>query len=383
MTIVTIQPGDSLYKIGKNYGVSVDQLVKANGIDPNRYLVIGDSLIIPSPEEKTQSIHVNGFAYPFIDREVLKKTLPYLTYLSIFSYGISNEGELVKLDNDTDMIKMAREQNVAPVLVLTTVDESGGFNSDRAVKLLRSQENQQHIADQLKAVIREKDYYGVNVDMEYIPAAYRQAYVDFVEFLRKELAPHPVFASLAPKTSGEQRGLLYEAHDYDGIGEAADQVIIMSYEWGYTYGPPMAVAPIGKVEQVMNYATQRIPPEKILMGLPNYGYDWRLPFERGRPARSISNTEAIYLARKYGAEIQYDDEAQSPTFRYYDTRAQQHEVWYEDARSYQAKLALAKSLNLNGVSIWNIMRFFQPLYTLLDGYFNIVKIPNNPPSTTT
>ena len=155
---------------------------------------------------------------------------------------------------------------------------------------------------------------------------------------------------------------------------AADSVLVMTYEWGYTYGPPMAVAPLNKVEQVMNYAVAEIPPEKLLMGIPNYGYDWRLPFEKGRPARSIGNYEAVALARKYGAEIQFDEEAQSPWFRYYDNRAQQHEVWFEDARSYQAKLALVRSLRVSGVSIWNIMRFFQPLYTLLEGYFDIVKI---------
>ena len=95
MRIVTIQPGDSLYKIGKTYGVTVDQLVAANGIDPNKYLVIGDSLIVPSPEGKWGPLIVNGYAYPFIDREVLKKTLPYLTYLSVFSYGVDDEGGLV------------------------------------------------------------------------------------------------------------------------------------------------------------------------------------------------------------------------------------------------------------------------------------------------
>ena len=111
------------------------------------------------------------------------------------------------------------------------------------------------------------------------------------------------------------------------------------------------------------------------MGLPNYGYDWTLPYEQGQPARSIGNDEAIAIARKYGAEIQYDETAEGPWFRYYDTRRRQHEVWFEDARSYQAKLALVRDLGIKGVSIWNLMRFFQPLYTLLDGYFNIVKIP--------
>lgn len=375
MTIVTIQPGDSLYKIGRSYGVSVEQLVRANGIDPNKYLVIGDSLIVPSPQEKSGPLQVNGYAYPFIDREVLRKTLPYLTYLSIFSYGVTDEGGLVPLQNDKELITAAKAAGVAPMLVLTTVDESGGFNSERSVRLLESADRRQRLANELKAVMDEKGYYGVDVDMEYIPGRLRQNYTELVEFLKEQLAPHPVFIALAPKTSREQPGLLYEAHDYAGMGAAADMALIMTYEWGYTYSSPMAVAPLPNVERVMNFAVGEIPKDKLLMGLPNYGYDWTLPYEKGRPARSIGNYEAVAIARKYGAEIQYDATAQTPWFRYYDVRRRQHEVWFEDARSYQAKLALVRDLGIAGVSIWNIMRFFQPLYTLLDSTFDIVKLP--------
>lgn len=374
MTIVTIQPGDSLYKIGKTYGVSVEQLVRANGIDPNKYLVVGDSLIVPSPEEKSGPLEVNGYAYPFIDREVLRKTLPYLTYLSIFSYGVTDEGALVPLRDDEPLIEMAKNAGVAPLLVLTTVDESGGFNSERAVRILENGDSRQRLADELRAVIAQKGYYGVDVDMEYIPGRLREDYTALVEFLKKELAPHPVFIALAPKTSRDQPGLLYEAHDYAGMGQAADRTLIMTYEWGHTYGPPLAVAPLPNVARVMDFAVGEIPREKLLMGLPNYGYDWTLPYEQGQPARSIGNYEGVAIARKYGAEIQFDETAESPWFRYYDTRKRQHEVWFEDARSYQAKLALVRELGIKGVSIWNLMRFFQPLYTLLDGYFDIVKL---------
>ena len=140
------------------------------------------------------------------------------------------------------------------------------------------------------------------------------------------------------------------------------------------FSPPMAVAPLPNVARVMDFALQEIPKDKVLMGLPNYGYDWKIPFEREHPARSIGNYEAIAIARKYGANIQYDETAQSPWFRYYDARRQQHEVWFEDARSYQAELNLVRELGIKGVSIWNIMRWYKPLYCLLDAHFDIVKI---------
>lgn len=374
MTIVTIQPGDTLYGIAKRYGIPLDQLIDANGIDPHRYLVVGDSLIIPSPEESAGPLQVNGFAYPFIDRKILKKALPYLTYLSIFSYGFAKEGALIPLHNDRPLISLAKEAGVAPLLVLTTVDESGGFSARRAADLLQDKGAQERLAKELKEVLLEKGYYGILVDIEYIPAALSENYTDFIAYLKDRLAPFSVIVSLAPKIGEGQRGLLYEGQDYRALGAAADLASVMTYEWGHTFGAPMAVAPIGQVEEVLRYARSQIPAEKILMGLPNYGYDWTLPYNRDYPARSVGNHEAVELARKYGAQIQYDEETKAPYFRYYGRHSTKHEVWYEDARSYREKLALAQKLGIGGISIWNLMRFYQPLYTLLNELFDIVKI---------
>ena len=118
--------------------------------------------------------------------------------------------------------------------------------------------------------------------------------------------------ALAPKSSGDQPGLLYEGHDYPALGQAADAVLLMTYEWGYTYGPPLAVAPLPQVQRVLDYALSVIPREKILLGVPTYGYDWPLPYERGvTRATSLSPQAALALARQYGAEIQFDPVSQA------------------------------------------------------------------------
>ena len=117
--------------------------------------------------------------------------------------------------------------------------------------------------------------------------------------LREAMAQegYQVSVAVPPKTSSEQRGLLYEGVDYRLLGENADTVFLMTYEWGYTYGPPMAVAPIEKVRDVVDYAVTQIPKDKLLMGIPNYGYDWPLPYERGLTrAMTIGNEEAVSIA---------------------------------------------------------------------------------------
>lgn len=224
--------------------------------------------------------------------------------------------------------------------------------------------------------MQTKGYRALDVDFEFVPPTDKQAYIDFVRKLTTTLNPLGIIVNvaLAPKTSSGQPGLLYEAHDYAGLGSVANEVLLMTYEWGYTYGPPMAVAPLNKVNQVTLFATTQIPPDKISLGIPNYGYDWPLPWVQGTVATSIGNLQAIDIARENQAAIVFDTVAQSPFFEYIDDGGSPHVVWFEDARSIEAKLKLVNGYSMKGIGIWNIMRPFTQLWTVTRQYFNILKL---------
>ncbi len=144
----------------------------------------------------------------------------------------------------------------------------------------------------------------------------------------------------------------------------------MTYEWGYTYGPPMAVAPVGAVRRVVEFALTQMDAAKILLGFPNYAYDWTLPFTAGATrAQSIGNEAAPLLAAQYGAEIQFDTQSQTPYFTYLDEAGQPHEVWFEDVRSAQAKFALLSEYGLLGLGYWNFMRPFTAGFSLQNYLF--------------
>ena len=143
-----------------------------------------------------------------------------------------------------------------------------------------------------------------------------------------------------------------------------------SYEWGYTYGPPMAVAPVGAVRRVVEFALTQMDAAKILLGFPNYAYDWTLPFTAGATrAQSIGNEAAPLLAAQYGAEIQFDTQSQTPYFTYLDEAGQPHEIWFEDVRSAQAKFALLPEYGLLGLGYWNFMRPFTAGFSLQNYLF--------------
>lgn len=137
----------------------------------------------------------------------------------------------------------------------------------------------------------------------------------------------------------------------------------------------MAVAPLPSVRRVLEYALTEIPREKIFLGIPNYGYDWALPYEKGvTKAVTMGNIAAVRLAVDTGSEILFDEASQAPYFYYTDLQGTAHVVWFEDVRSLSAKFGLVTEKGLNGCGYWNIMRPFPQNYLLLNGTFRIEKV---------
>lgn len=376
MQIYVVQPGDSLDRIAGLYGTTIAELSYANQIPYPYQLAVGQALLVPIGEGDVDRriVSANGYAYPFISPWVLEQTMPYLTSLFVFSYGFTTEGQLIPPDVSEDwMIAEALDFSVSPILVLTPLGADGRFNNNLIHEVLISETAMETLISNLLQTMEEKGFQGVDVDFEYILAEDRDRFTSFVAELRRRMnaAGYVVSVALAPKTSADQPGLLYEGKDYGGLGAAADEVLLMAYEWGYTYGPAMAVAPLNKVRQVIEYALTEIPSEKINLGIPNYGYDWTLPYVRGESrAVTIGNVEAVQIAIGRGVPILFDETAQSPFFRYVSD-GREHEVWFEDVRSLQAKYNLLNEYDLKGIGVWQIMRLFRAMWLLYAGLFYV------------
>jgi spore germination protein len=117
-----------------------------------------------------------------------------------------------------------------------------------------------------------------------------------------------------------------------------------------------------------------MPRYKIFMGFQIYARDWLIPHVRGQEAETFSNHEALERAIRYGVNIQYDRVAQSPFYRYRDAQGRQHEVWFEDTRSAQAKFDTVKGYRLGGISYWALGYPYPENWTLLEDNFSIRKL---------
>jgi len=281
MVIHVVQPGDSLYRIAQENGVPLQYLIQQNELREPTRLTAGETIVVPQPSQtyivkrgdtlesiaarngttvmrlwqdnpqldgmdhiypgqqlvlsfkqpRIGTFSVNGYAYPNIDQRILRKTLPYLTYLSVFSYGFDRTGRVIP-QNATLLTRMARQYGVKPLLVLTTLGEDGHFSGERASDLLQNPSAQATMLESLAQIMTSQGFSGVDIDFEYIPPENAERYAAFINTARGRLESQgfTVMVALAPKTSADQPGLLYEAHDYAALGSAADDVLLMTYE---------------------------------------------------------------------------------------------------------------------------------------------------------
>lgn len=282
MTIHVVQAGETVGSIAESYGVSPARLAADNAVPPSGALAVGQTLVVRFPrqvhavrrgetlasiaeahgttvrrlwqnnwplggetdlrpwenlvisyfDEPLGSAVFNGYAYPFIDASLLDAELPFLTCLTPFTYGITADGDLLQLEDDA-LLSAARQRGTLPVMHLSTLTETDQFDTQRAALVLTDAAVQDRLVSQVQQTLRRRGYAGLDVDFEFLPGQLAAAYAAFLSRLRRLLNPQGFFlwAALAPKTSAQQRGLLYEGHDYAAVGAAVDGVLLMTYEW--------------------------------------------------------------------------------------------------------------------------------------------------------
>ncbi|WP_027964418.1 LysM peptidoglycan-binding domain-containing protein [Halalkalibacillus halophilus] len=375
----TVQQGDSYYSIAQKLNIPYEELAAYNDLSLDVPLQVGQELQIPTVPKR--AITTNAYIEPTggevsaVLTQSARARTPLLTYLAPFSYQVNRDGTLNGPPLG-ELPEIATANNASLMMVVTNLEE-GSFSQDLGRIILTDETVQNTMLDEIIRVAQAIGYKDIHFDFEFLPPDTREAYNQFLRKAKARFQDQGLLLStaLAPKLSAEQVGAWYEAHDYAAHGEIADFVVLMTYEWGYSGGPPMAVSPIGPVREVVEYALSEMPADKILLGQNLYGYDWTLPFvEGGEFATAISPNQAIRIARDNQQAIEYDEEAQAPYFFYYDDEQQQHEVWFEDARSIQAKFDLIEELGLKGISYWKLGLAFPQNWALLGSRFDIEKL---------
>ncbi|MEH7112835.1 glycosyl hydrolase family 18 protein [Neobacillus niacini] len=367
-----VQPGDSLYFISQMSFIPVETLRLYNGLQSD-VLMVGMRLYLP-PRRKYEA---EGFSYitpstPETNQMIVQTFAPINTYFGIFEYHVLEDGSLSTL-NDVQLIRIVRENKVAPLVVITNLTTTG-FDPELTKRVLNTPEIRERLINNIYNLVKTKNYAGVNIDFERIREGERDLYSGFLRSLSERLRPEGYYTSVAvpAKTSDDIPWL--KGYDYGGIGAAVDLVFIMAYDWHEASSPPGPVAPIREVRQTIEYALNHMRGNKIILGVPRYGYDWTMTDGTVASAEATSVARAIETAMKYQVPIQYSTEYQQPFFYYRDETGKRHIVWFEDIRARARKLQLVVDYRLGGIGAWQLGLHFPQSAIVVREFLSTKKI---------
>jgi spore germination protein len=376
--LYTVQAGDSLESIAKQHGTTPMELLRNNPyLSDMEFLYAGETIVISYQTNRKRTIATIGYTFSYIDRSVLIKTLPFLTYLTIFNYRTTSEGEIISNADDTEIIQLAKAFDVAPMMFISTMTEEGIVSREVTYNIINNPTVQDRFIDNALYILRTKGFYGINIYAENVT----NGNIDSIAaYLKKASAifhseGYKVLVTITPATNVDIPGVNFERLDYSKLSEYADGIIFSSYDWARSYSYPSAIFPVNILRELLDYVVSIIPPEKIFLGVTALGYDWTLPYVPGATeAVVISNNSAVQIAAENKIPIQFNEVAQSSYFYYIDSDGILHVVWFKDARSFNARTGLIEEYNLQGISIWTVMRFDTRMWLIINNQYYIQKL---------
>jgi spore germination protein len=298
-----------------------------------------------------------------------------LTFLTVFNYRINAEGDLNNLD-DQEIVDMAKEYGVIPMMLVSTLSEQGIGNSEAAYIILNNPEIQDRMINNIINNIQAKGYLGLNQFFQFLTPETKTLVENFIIKMSTRLKSYGLryTVTITPRTNIERTEVTYESIDYSTISQYTDAMLFLSYDWGYSFGPPASVTPVNILREVINNIIKIVPPEKFVLGLPVIGYDWALPYVPGFTiANAIIPNAAILLAADQGALIRYNEVSAAPYY-FYSISDELHNVWFKDARSIDTITRLVPEYGLQGISIWNNMFFFTQMWLVINNLYDILKV---------
>ncbi|HSU79655.1 MAG TPA: glycosyl hydrolase family 18 protein [Candidatus Angelobacter sp.] len=365
-----IKARDTLWKLALQFRTSVGRLLEANpNLSPEK-LSIGQVVAVPTPIK--YPLQTLAFVDAYLPQSVsnqLSSLSPLLTYVAVFGYATQSNGALTPARDDA-LLQLIKAQGIRPLLVVS--NSTGSSFSPDLARLVLDPLVRANLIRSIKQNVLDKGYAGVSTDFEFIPANLRPQWTAFLLELKQALGGLILQVNVPSKTSDMPTNPIVGAYDYAAIGKIADIFTVLTYDYGYSIGPPDPIAPPWWIEQVITYTLTLVPKSKVMMAIPLYAYDWLIPDLPTVNAAALSVNAAQNLALSHYSLIQYDSHNESPYFSYMkDTHT--HKVWFEDPRSLLAKYRLLEAYELPGVAYWRLGFDFPQNWAFIKDNFQVVK----------
>ncbi len=308
------------------------------------------------------------------------KIQPELTHLSYFGLGVDDDGTIIIRDEDGNLHPGYNKLSSDQMLLLAQELEANKqsfeialvqFNPDKIQKLANNPEAHQNLLRSLDSILLAYPVNGINIDIEYsgeVTPELRDDFASLIEKISRHLDKkyNHVQLSIDVYATAATNQLIW---DMPRISRAVDYIIVMAYDFHRTSSTQAGpVAPLfggqaksdGDIHQNLRELLRYVPNEKILLGIPFYGYQWqtdsKIPKANTYPDSGVAASyqqvqELLTKKDQYQIETGWDDQALCPYLSFVED-GKDYVIYYENPTSIGYKLEYVRQLDLAGVAIW-------------------------------
>src|SRR5712664_3042455 len=189
---------------------------------------------------------------------------------------------------------------------------------------------------------------GIVVDFEEVPDASQAHFRQFIA----ALAPALHSAGLKLMIALPARD---DAYDYEFFGKECDAIVLMNYDQHWLTSPPGPIAAQDWFVENLRQVFDVVPPQKIIVGIANYAYDWPVNSKNGKEsAAEFSVQEALLHVEESDTDVEFDSNSLNPHYSYYDEHNHLHQVWMLDAVTAYNHLRASERLGVQGTALWRL-----------------------------
>ena len=281
-----------------------------------------------------------------------------------FSLTVKATGEFDKSEPGYSRLKSAPKVGKAQGLTIACMKQAD------IEAVINNQAKRRRVIDNTIKIMAENNFTELNVDFEYVgvpPGNLSQNYTKFIQEAADAVHKTGGTVSVATLSDAVWKSRIYNIAE---IGKAADYIIVMAYD--FTRLPSASSGPVAPlfgrekfeydVYTTMIDYLKNAPAQKIVLGVPFYGYEW--PNVDNKPYSFTLNNSSfgpalstikrtVETIKETGATVVFDDLSKTPWISYFDAGSQTwRQVWFENERSIGLKLDLINQADLGGMAIW-------------------------------
>ncbi len=190
---------------------------------------------------------------------------------------------------------------------------------------------------------------GIVVDFEQVPKSSMEDFQHFIHDLGESLRAANLKLMIALPAADW-------SYDYKYLAAQTDAMILMNYDFHYPTSDPGPIAAQDWFVTNIQNITKLVPPEKIVMGIANYGYDWQAKSKTApHPiAQPVTFQQAIVTAVESETDVEFDSDSLNPHYSYGDEKNNVHQVWMLDALTAYNELRVAERAGVRGTALWRL-----------------------------